>query len=156
VDALTADAVEIRAEAPVLIEHWGGDSVLRGHVLRVEPSAFTRISALGVEEQRVNVVIDLDEPRQRWEALGDGFRVETRTLVWQAADVLRAPAGAVFRHAGGWAVFTIESGVARLRPVELGRRTGVQAQILGGLHSADRVVVYPGDNVADGTRVEER
>jgi HlyD family secretion protein len=156
VDVLTADAVEVRPGAPVLIERWGGDSVLHGHVGRVEPSAFTRVSALGVEEQRVNVIVALDEPPDRWASLGDGYRVEARTVIWQAPDVLRAPAGAVFRHAGGWAVYAIDHDVARLRPVELGRRTGVQAQILGGLGPGDRVVVYPSDNVADGTRVEER
>jgi HlyD family secretion protein len=156
VDVLTADAVEIKPGAPALIERWGGDSALRGHVHRVEPSAFTRVSSLGVEEQRVNVLIDLDEPRERWAALGDGYRVEAHIVVWQAPDVLWAPAGAVFRHAGGWAVYRVEGNAARLRPVGIGRRTGVQAEILDGLAAGDRVVVYPGDNVVDGTRIDVR
>jgi HlyD family secretion protein len=156
VDVLTADAVEIRPGTPVLVERWGGDSILHAHVSRIEPSAFTRVSSLGVEEQRVNVIVDLDEPREMWSTLGDGYRVETRIVVWQAPDVLRAPAGAVFRHAGGWAVYAIDHDVARLRPVEVGRRTGTQAQILSGLEAGDRVVVYPSDNVAGGTRVEEQ
>jgi HlyD family secretion protein len=156
VDVLTADAVEIRPGAPALIERWGGDSSLHGHVHRVEPSAFTRVSALGVEEQRVNVIIDLDEPRERWAALGDGYRVETRTVIWQAPDVLRVPAGAVFRHRGGWAVYAVERGVVRLGSVEVGHRNGAQVEILSGLRPGERVVVYPSNNVVDGAKAEAR
>jgi HlyD family secretion protein len=156
VDVLTADAVEIRPGAPVLIERWGGDSLLHGQVHRVEPSAFTRVSALGVEEQRVNVIIDLDEPRERWAALGDGYRVETRTVIWQAPDVLRVPAGAVFRHKGGWAVYAVERSVVRLRSVDVGHRNGAQVEILSGLRPGERVVVYPSDNVVDGTKPQAR
>ena len=156
VDVLTADAVEIRPGAPVLIERWGGDSVLHGHVQRVEPSAFTRVSALGVEEQRVNVIVNLDEPREHWAALGDGYRVESRTVIWQAPDVLRVPAGAVFRHKGGWAVYAVERGVVRLRSVEVGHRNGAQVEILSGLRPGERVVVYPSDDVVDGAKAEAR
>ena len=118
--------------------------------------SFTRISALGVEEQRVNVLIDLDEPRERWAALGDGFRVEAGIEVWRTADALRVPAGAVFRHDAGWAVFRVRDRRAALTPVRIGRRSGIAAQVLGGLEPQDRVVVYPGDNVVDGVRVEGR
>ncbi len=156
VDVLTSDAVDILPGAPVRITRWGGDSALRAHVHRVEPSAFTRISALGVEEQRVNVLIDLDEPRERWAALGDGFRVEAGIEVWRAADALQVPAGAVFRHDAGWAVFRVGEGRAALTPVRIGRRSGTAAQVLGGLDPKDSVVVYPGDNVVDGVRVEGR
>jgi HlyD family secretion protein len=156
VDVLTADAVEIRPGAPVTIERWGGAAPLHGHVHRVEPSAFTRISALGVEEQRVNVIIDLDgEPGVR-AVLGDGFRVEARIVVWSQDSTLQLPAGAVFRHDGGWAVYAVEQGRARLRRFELGRRNAVQAEVRAGLEEGTAVVVYPSDNLSDGTRVEER
>jgi HlyD family secretion protein len=155
VDVLTADAVAIQPGTPVVIERWGGTSDLHGRVHRVEPSAFTRVSALGVEEQRVNVLINLDEPREQWVALGDGYRVETRIVVWQAPDVLRVPAGAVFRHTG-WAVYAVEHGVVRLRPVEMGHRNGVQVEILSGLRPGERVVVYPSDKVVDGVKAESR
>ncbi len=156
VDVLTADAVGILPGAPVVIERWGGTSDLQGRVHRVEPSAFTRVSALGVEEQRVNVLVDLDEPRDRWAELGDGYRVEARIVVWQAPDVLRVPAGAVFRHKAGWAVYAVEKGMARIRVVDLGRRNGAQAQIVGGLRAGQQLVVYPGDNVVDGAKVKGR
>jgi HlyD family secretion protein len=156
VDVLTADAVDIHDAARVAIERWGSDSALHGRVHRIEPSAFTKLSALGVEEQRVNVVIDLDDPRYRWSALGDGYRVEARIQVWQAGDVLQVPAGAVFRHDGGWAVYAVQGGRARLRAVTLGRRNPAQAQIVSGLEPGERVVVYPGESVVDGARVEAR
>jgi HlyD family secretion protein len=156
VDVLTADAVDIRPGAPVRIEQWGGPAALPGHVHRVEPSAFTRISALGVEEQRVNVVIDLEGDNAAWAALGDGYRVEARIAVWREDGVLQLPAGAVFRHDGGWAVYRIRDGRARLQPIELGRRNAARAQLLGGLEEGDRVVVYPADNLTDGIRVEGR
>jgi HlyD family secretion protein len=156
VDVLTADAVNIRSGAPVRVERWGGDSSLSGHVHRIEPSAFTKISALGVEEQRVNVVIDLDGDPAGWPSLGDGYRVEARITVWRRTEVLRVPTGAVFRRGDGWAVYAVRDGRAELRPVETGRRTGSVTQVLGGLDEGDQVVVYPSDNVADGVRVEGR
>ena len=156
VDVLTGDAVAIQPGAPARIERWGGDSALRGRVRRIEPSAFTRISSLGVEEQRVNVLVDLDEPPDRLRALGDGYRVEVSIVTWEAPDVLRVPEGAVFREGEGWAVYVSDGGVARLRRVELGRRNGAEAEITGGLRAGERVVVYPGDNVLDGTRVTGR
>ena len=155
VDVLTADAVDIRPGAAVRIEQWGGSTALTGHVHRVEPSGFTRISALGVEEQRVNVLIDLDGGAGET-GLGDGYRVEARITVWAADRVLQVPAGAVFRQDGRWAVYRIEGGRGRLRPVELGRRNPARAQVLGGLEEGDRVVVYPADDIGDGMRVEER
>jgi HlyD family secretion protein len=156
VDVLSADAVEIRPGTEVSLTQWGGEQVLRGRVRRVEPSAFTRLSALGVEEQRVNVVIDPDPGDQGWRELGDGYRVEARIQVWQAADVLRIPAGAVFRHQDSWAVYLARAGRARLKPVQLGRRNEAEAQVLAGLEPTDAVVLYPGDNVSDGVRIEPR
>ena len=123
---------------------------------RVEPSAFTRLSALGVEEQRVNVVIDLDDDPARWATVGDGYRVEARIVVWRAEDVLQIPAGAVFRHDGNWAVYAVEGGRARLRPVGIGRRNASRAEVTEGLREGERVVVYPGDNLDAGVRVEGR
>jgi HlyD family secretion protein len=155
VDVLTTDAVGIRPGAPVRIERWGGDSVLAGHVHRVEPSAFTRVSALGVEEQRVNVVIDLDRP-DAGALLGDGYRVEASILVWQGRDRVLAPGGAVFRQGDGWAVYLSDGGRARLRIIRPGRRNASQVEVLEGVRPGDRVVLYPTDNVADGVRVTER
>lgn len=156
VDVLSADAVGIQPGAEVAVGQWGGEAVLPGRVRRLEPSAFTRLSALGVEEQRVNVIIDPDTRDARWKELSDGYRVETRILVWQAADVLRVPAGAIFRHRDSWAVYLTAGGRARLRAVQLGRRNDTEAQVLAGLEPGDSVVVYPGDNVIDGVRVAPR
>ncbi len=156
VDVLTSDAVRIQPGAHVSLERWGGEGELAGHVRRVEPSAFTRVSALGVEEQRVNVVIDLDEPRERWRALGDGYRVETRIVVWEQRDVLKVPASAIFRHGDGHAVFRVEGGHARVVAVQVGEQNGVETQITGGLREGDRVVVHPSDAVVDGAEVAPR
>jgi HlyD family secretion protein len=127
-----------------------------GRVQRVEPSAFTKISALGVEEQRVNVVIELASPREEWEALGDGFRVEARIRVWREDDVVRIPSSALFRHEEGWAVYVIEGEQARLRVVQVGRRNGFEAQITEGLEPGARVVVHPSEQVVDGVTVRVR
>jgi HlyD family secretion protein len=154
VDVLTTDAVDIRPGAPVRIERWGGDSALTGHVHRVEPSAFTRLSALGVEEQRVNVIIDLDPSSARWARLGDGYRVETSIAVWEGRDRLMVPAGAVFRQGDGWATYVVDRGRARLRTIQLGRRNAAAVEVLGGLRSGESVVLYPTDNVTDGVRTE--
>jgi HlyD family secretion protein len=156
VDALTSDAVEIRPGALVTIERWdaGSDAILKGHVNRVEPAAFTKISALGVDEQRVNVIIGLDGPPQLWAALGDGFRVESRISVWQGDEVLQVPAGAVFRHDDGWAVFVVQRERARTRAIDIGRRNPAAVQVARGVNPGEQVVVYPSDNVVDGVRVE--
>ena len=156
VDVLTSDATQITPGAPVEIDRWGGSELLRGHVRLIEPSAFTRVSALGVEEQRVNVVIDLDEPHERWASLGDGYRVEAHIVIWQAEDVLHVPASAVFRHDGGWAVYVIRDGIAKLNTVEIGRRTGLSTQVTDGLAVGDHVIVHPSDRVVDGIEVVTR
>jgi HlyD family secretion protein len=155
-DVATSDAVSIQPGAPVRLAAWGGGEVLRGHVRLVEPAAFTKLSALGIEEQRVNVVIELDEPAERRGALGDGYRVEAAIVVWQAPDVVQIPASALFRTAGAWSVFLWRDGRARLHPVEPGRHSGVRAQIVGGLTGGETVIVHPGDAVADGVRVSRR
>ena len=155
-DFLSGDAVRIERGAKVLIERWGGDQTLRGRVRRVEPAGFTKISALGVEEQRVNVIIDFDDPLEAWRALGDGYRVDVRVVIWEAADVLRVAASSLVRDGNGWAVFRIAQKKARLVPVEIGWRTGSQAEVRSGLEAADRVVLYPSDEITDGVGIEPR
>jgi HlyD family secretion protein len=155
-DVLTSDAVHIPPAARVTIERWGGDAPLLGRVRYVEPSAFTRVSALGIEEQRVNVVIDLDAPNERWAALGDGYRVETRVVIWEASDIVKISSSAAFRQGDGWAVFVVQDDVARLRTVEIGRRNESDFEVRRGLNDGDVVIVHPGQRVTDGQRVAQR
>lgn len=156
-DMLSTDAVQISEGDKVLIDQWGGGRALQGTVRRVEPFGFTKISALGVEEQRVNVIVDFDDVREAWEALGDGYRVEIGVVVWEEGDVLKAPSSSLFRDGEQWAVYRIdELSVASLRHVEIGRRNAVEAQVLGGLNAGDTVVAYPGDTLADGVEVVAR
>jgi HlyD family secretion protein len=154
IDLLTTDAVRVAPGTPVTIQGWGGDRPLAARVRKVEPSAFTKLSALGVEEQRVNVIAALTEPRERWAALGDGFRIEGRLVLWRGEDVLTIPLGAAFRHGDGWAVFRVESGRARLTPVRIGHRGETEVEVLGGLEPGALVAVHPGDRVNDEARVE--
>ncbi len=155
-DVLTSDAVDIEAGDHVVIERWGGGEDLRGHVRLIEPSAFTRTSALGVEEQRVNVVIDLDSPREEWHRLGDGYRVETRIVIWEEPDVLVVPASAVFRHGEGWAVYRMVDGKAVLTAIETGRENGLSVQILSGVDEGATLIAHPSDRVVDGVQVQGR
>jgi HlyD family secretion protein len=155
-DLLSTDAVKVRPGNPVLIEQWGGDRTLRGRVRRVEPSGFMKVSALGVEEQRVNVLVDFEDPAEAWKALGDGYRVEVRIVVWESPDAVRVPTTSLFRKGDGWAVFAVEGGRARIRPVVVGRRNGLEAEVVSGVAPADRVIVHPGDRIVDGSRVAER
>ena len=156
VDLLTTDAIRIEPGTPVTIDGWGGDHTLAGRVRRVEPSALTRPSALGVDEQRVNVIIALTDARETWAALADGYRVEARLVLWRGDDVLKVPQGAVFRHGDEWAVFKIDGGVARLTPVKIGHRGESEVEIVSGLAPGAAVAVHPGDRVRDGVKVEER
>ncbi|MYA07940.1 MAG: HlyD family efflux transporter periplasmic adaptor subunit [Holophagales bacterium] len=152
-DYLSKDAVRMRSGQRVLIDRWGGDRPLLGRLRRVEPSGFTKISALGVEEQRVNVVIDIVDPPAVWAGLGDGFRVETRVVVWESGDELKAPTGALFRRDESWAVFAVERGRAALRMIDVGERNAREAQVLAGLEPGEQVVVYPSDSLSDGSPV---
>jgi HlyD family secretion protein len=156
IDVLSTDAVKVRPGAPVLLEHWGGGEPLHARVRLVEPSAFTKVSALGVEEQRVYVIATFVDPPERWRALGDAYRVESRIVVWESPDVLKVPAGAVFPHKDGRAVFVIADGVARLREIRTGHSNGLETEVVDGLEPGTEVVVYPGDKVRDGTRVAPR
>lgn len=155
-DLLSTDAAQIRPGHSVEIEQWGGGTVLAGRVRRIEPSGFTKVSALGVEEQRVNVIVDLADPPDRWAGLGDGFRVEVRVVLWEKAGVLQVPASSLFRDEEGWAVFAVRDGQARRRRVEVGQQNGLQAEIVSGLAEGDRVILHPGTDVKDGVEVEER
>ena len=152
-DVLSTDAVEIRPGADVAIDHWGGPGLLSGIVRRVEPSAFTKISTLGVEEQRVNVLIDLLSPRQQWSGLGDGYRVDTRITVFTLDDIEIIPAGALFRRSEGWSVYVVENGRAQFRAVDVVRRSRGLAAIGKGLKQGEQVIVYPGDQISAGVRV---
>jgi HlyD family secretion protein len=155
-DLLSADAVRIAPGAEVLIDQWGGGDVLRGRVRRVEPSAFTRVSALGVEEQRVNVIIDFDDATESARALGDNYRVEVHVVLWKADAVLKAPPGSLFRQGEGWALYEVVDGRAVLRPIVVGQRSDTEAQIVSGVDEGATVVVYPPDTLRDGARVEAR
>jgi len=156
VEALSKDAVMIKPGAPAFFEQWGGEKPLNGRVRRIEPAGFTKISALGVEEQRVNVLLDFTDPFEVRSRLGTGFRVEARIVVWQKDGVLRVPVGALFHHNGGRAVYRVEKGTAKLTPVEVGRTNALEAEVLSGLAEGDRVVMHPRDTVSDGTRVIPR
>jgi HlyD family secretion protein len=156
VDVLSSDAVKISPGAKAILEHWGGDGSLTGRVRLVEPSAFTKISALGVEEQRVNVVIDIIDPPEKRKALGDAFRVEARIVIWEGDDVLKVPAGALFHRADRWAVYVAVGGRARLRLVRAGRSDGLETQVLEGLSETDQVVIHPSDRVKEGVSIEVR
>jgi HlyD family secretion protein len=156
VDLLSADAVRVQAGQRAIIEAWGGPRPLEGVVRRVEPFGFTKVSALGIEEQRVNVVIDIKEPRQQWQRLGHGYRVEPRIVLWESPRVLKVPLSALFRQGQGWAVFVDHDGRAELRAVEIGHENGLEAEIVSGLEAGERVVLHPGDRVSPGARLEQR
>jgi HlyD family secretion protein len=153
VEVLSRDGAAIPPGTPVELEQWGGGEPLRAKVRLVEPAAFTKISALGVEEQRVNVVADLLTPPDQRRNVGDGFRVEARIIVWEAPDALKVPAGALFRKGDQWAAFVIADGRARLKIVKAGRSSGTETQVLDGLKQGEEVILYPGSRVRDGQRV---
>ncbi len=156
VDLLTTVAVQVRPGTPAVIQDWGGDGPLEGRVRLVEPSGFTRPSALGVDEQRVNVVIAVTDPHEKWAALGDGYRVEVRLVLWRGDDVLQIPQGAVFRNGADWAAFRIDGDRVTLVPIELGHRGETMVEILAGLSPDATVAVHPGERVKPGARVEAR
>lgn len=151
-DVLSSEAARIRSGAGVLIENWGGADGLRARVRTVEPQAFTKISALGVEEQRVNIVADFLDKSSAGR-LGDNYRLDTRIIAWQSADALKAPSSAFFREGEKWKVFVNDGGTARLREVEIGHRTAVETEILKGLSEGEAVILHPANQIADGTRV---
>lgn len=156
IDVLSQDAVKMVPGQKVIIDHWGGARVLAGRIRLIEPSAFTKVSALGVDEQRVNVIADFDTGPAEGESLGDGYRVEARIIIWEGSDVLQVPSGALFREGSSWAVYRVSDDRARLVTIELGRNNGEVAEVLSGLSEGDQVILHPGDRVADGTLVELR
>lgn len=153
VDLLSTDAVQVKVGAPARITGWGGTGELKARVRRIDPAAFTKVSALGIEEQRVKVVLDIVDPPAQWMGLGHEYRVFVRIGVWQSDNALQVPLGALFRERGNWAVFKARDGIARLTPVQVGHINLGQAEILSGLAAGEQVIVHPGDAVQDGVDI---
>jgi HlyD family secretion protein len=153
VDLLSEDAVKVEPGDLMIVEAWGGDRPLEAHVRLVEPAGFTKVSALGVEEQRVNVIADLDETPPR---LGDGYRVEAKVVLWQGAEVLKIPTSAVIQEGAAARVFLVQNGRARLREIQVGHRNAFEAEVTSGLSAGDRVIPHPTDKLSDGVRVTVR
>jgi HlyD family secretion protein len=156
IDLISSDAVQVRPGDRVLFENWGGAETLTGEITRIDPSGVTKISALGVEEQRVGVIASLTTPAAERAGLGHGYRVSARIITWQGDDVLTVPASAVFRSGEGWAVFRVEEGLACERPVKIGHSDGLRTEVTAGLAAGDTVVLYPSSALADGAAVTER
>lgn len=156
IDVLSSDAVQIPPQARVIVNAWGGEHPLHGIVRVVEPAAFTKISALGVEEQRVYVIVDLIDPPEKRTTLGDGYRVEAEIVLWENDNVLKVPTSALFRKGIQWSVFKVVDGRARQQAVEIGHRNGLEAEVLKGLSEHDTVIVHPSDRIADGVAVSVR
>lgn len=155
-DLLSSDAVQVTPGDRVIFTNWGGTVDLPGHVVRVAPYGFTKVSALGVEEQRVETTIGFDAPGEALDGLGHGYRVEVRIVVWEEEDALIVPSAALFRAGSDWAVFAVEEGRAQLKRVEIGRNNGVDAQVLAGLEPGDSVILFPSAGLEDGALVEQR
>ena len=156
VDVLSSDAVKIKQGMRVLFDRWGGEQPLEGSVRIVEPVGFTKVSALGVEEQRVLIISDFTSPAEQWQRLGDGYRVEARFILWHEENVLQVPTSSLFRYHDGWAVFVIEGNHATRREVKVGQRNGLISQILEGVKEGETVINHPSDEVEDGRGVKER
>jgi HlyD family secretion protein len=153
VDLLSTDAVKVRPGAPVSVENWGGPAPLRARVRLVEPYGFTKVSALGVEEQRANVIADFVDPPN---GLGDGYRVDARIVIWESPSVLKVPASALFRVRSSWSTYLLENGRARLRHVDTGQRNALEAEITKGLEEGAEVILHPSNDLKDGARVTVR
>ncbi|WP_420857232.1 efflux RND transporter periplasmic adaptor subunit [Marivivens marinus] len=156
VDLISSDAVQVTVGDLVSLEDWGGPVALEGRVARIDPFGVTKYSALGVEEQRVGVVVDMLSPPEARPSLGHGYRLEARIIIWQADDVLKVPSSALFRESDGWALFRVVDGIARLTPVELGHSDGIQTEVMSGLSEGDPVILYPSAGLADGAQVAPR
>ena len=154
IEMLSRDGAAIAAGAPVVLEQWGGPGPLDGRVRLVEPAAFTKISALGVEEQRVYVVVDITTPLEQRRSLGDNFRVEARVVTWESPNALKLPSSGLFRQGSNWAAYIVRDGRATLVPVKAGRSSGAEIQVVDGLKEGDEVILYPGDRIKDGQRVK--
>lgn len=153
IDLLSMDAVKVKPGMSVLLERWGGEQTLDGVVRRVEPRGFMRTSALGVEEQRVPVLIDITSPVEAWGTLGDGYRLEGRFILWEGQDVLQLPTSALFRQNDQWQVFVVEQGRAIQRQIDIGRRSGLRTEVIDGVVVGEQVIIHPNDRLSDGVRV---
>jgi HlyD family secretion protein len=156
VEVLSSDAVKIKKGMPVLFKRWGREEPLTGVVRLIEPAGFTKISSLGVEEQRVLVIVDITSPPEKWNVLGDGFRLEAHFIIWEGKDILQVPTSALFRSGMEWAVFVEEKGKARKRIVKIGQRNGLAAEIISGVKEREKVIAYPEDSISDGTKIRAR
>lgn len=156
VEVLSSDAVKIKKGTQVLFKRWGNDEPLTGEVRLIEPAGFTKISSLGVEEQRVLVLADITSSPEQWNVLGDGFRMEAHFIIWEGENILQIPASALFRQGKDWAVFAAENGRARKRVVEIGQRNGLAAQIISGLKENEQIIAYPDDSISEGTKIKQR
>ncbi len=154
VEVLSSDAVQLRKGMRVEFKRWGGEQPLLGTIRIVEPAGFTKISSLGVEEQRTLVLVDITSPPEQWKVLGDGFRLDTTFVVWEGKDILQVPASALFRSGQDWAVFVTDTGKAVKRIVQVGRRSGLAAEILSGLKEGETVIARPDDTVKEGGKVK--
>lgn len=154
IDVLSRDGAAIQPGAAIELDQWGAGKPLSARVRLIEPAAFTKVSALGVEEQRVNVIADLLTPADQRPSLGHGFRVEARIVVWESDNVLKVPSGALFRRGPNWNTFVLENGRAVRRSVDVGRASGSETQVLKGLQEGETVILYPGDRVTEGMRVQ--
>ncbi|WP_346836558.1 efflux RND transporter periplasmic adaptor subunit [Microbulbifer sp. SAOS-129_SWC] len=156
VDLLSRDAVQVQPGAPVSMTNWGGDYPLHGRARLIEPYGFTKYSALGIEEQRVNVIIDFTDPRSEWQRLGHGYRVDAEIQTWHGDNILQLPAGALLRHAGRWAVFRVVGDHAVMTPIKIGHNNGQQVEIQQGLSEGDTLVLHPSERIEDGISVVRR
>ncbi len=156
VEVLSSDAVKIKSGTAVFFKRWGGEGTLAGTVRIVEPGGFTKISSLGVEEQRVLVIADITSPVETWRALGDAYRLEAHFVVWEGKNILQVPTSALFRVGKDWAVFVYEKGNARKRLIQTGQRNSLMTEIISGLQENEKVVVHPADTISDGTWISAR
>jgi HlyD family secretion protein len=154
-DLLSTDAVQVNPGSAVRIDGWGG-SPIKGRVTRVDPAGFLKVSALGIEEQRVRTTIDFVEPSEAWSRLGHDYRVIVQISVWTSQEALTVPAGALFRRGGDWAVYAVKAGRAHATTVQIGHRNAQVAEVLSGLSPGDYVVLHPSDRVKDGAAVSQR
>ena len=156
IDFLSYDAVRIQPSQRVIIEEWGGETALQGIVRRIEPFGFTKTSALGIDEQRVNVIIDLTDPLERWQRLGHGYQIDARVVLWESNNVLKVPLTALFRDSNAWSVFVEQQGRAKLQHVVIGQRNGLEAEIIEGLSEDSQIILHPSDQIVDGVRIRSR
>lgn len=156
IDVLSTDAARIKPGSKVWLHHWGGDDTLEARVRVIEPSAFTKVSALGIEEQRVWVIADILSPPEQRSTVGDGFRVEASIVTWEGTNVLKVSAGALFRQQNDWAIYVVRQARAELQTVRVGHTNGLETEVLEGLTVGDQVILHPGDRVRPGVRVRPR